>query len=58
MKKQRVKNMVDEGKDRDITLNWKPIEGYEGEYLRRYLISECGKVWDRKEVWRGTAPSG
>lgn len=44
MKVERVKNMVDEGEDRDITLNWKPIVGYE----HRYLVSDCGKVWDRK----------
>lgn len=44
MKVGRVKNMVDEGEDRDITLNWKPVVGYE----HRYLISDCGKVWDRK----------
>lgn len=44
MKVERVKNMVDEGEDRDITLNWKPTVGYE----HRYLVSDCGKVWDRK----------
>lgn len=25
-------------------MNWKPVVGYE----HRYLISDCGKVWDRK----------
>lgn len=26
------------------TKNWKPVVGYE----HRYLVSDCGKVWDRK----------